>query len=263
MGTRPRLELFIAIAFAGCADPFDHHPWEVDVPEELEHLHATAIPAVRQAIGSDSTFRFAVVGDPQLYYGELDEIMDAVEARDDLHFALVVGDLTDQGLAQEFQWYADVAYGRDLPVVSLIGNHDHLGSGRIIYQEMFGERNFSFMAGGARFICFDNVEFESDAPVRYDWLSAQLEQPFDGPTLLFMHIHPTDVQLVGAPLAQLQAILFAHPADAAFMGHLHGYAVSELPGGTPWATAPWVRADAYLEVEVRPDTVFHQLVHVP
>jgi len=24
-----------------------------------------------------------------------------------------------------------------------------------------------------------------------------------------------------------------------------------------------VRADAYLEVEVRPDTVFHQLVHVP
>ena len=263
MGTRPRLELFIAIAFAGCADTFDHHPWEVDVPEDQEQLHTAAILAVQEAIGNDSTFRFAVVGDPQLYYGELDEVMDAVEARNDLRFALVVGDLTDQGLSQEFQWYCDVAYDRDLPVISLIGNHDHQGSGRLIYERMFGARDFSFTAGGARFVCFDNVEFENEIPVRYDWLSAQLEQPFAGPTVVFMHIHPTDVQLAGAPLAQLQAILLAHPVEAAFMGHLHGYTTSVFPGGTPWATAPWVRADAYLEVEVRPDTVIHQLVRIP
>lgn len=247
----------------GCADPFDLHPWEVDVPDGLEDLHRTAVPAIRQVVGSDSTFRFAVVGDPQLHYDELDDVLDAVRSRGDLRFAVVMGDLTDQGLTQEFMWYTDVAYDRSLPVISIIGNHDHLGSGRIIYERMFGPRDFTFTAGGVRFICFDNVEFENELPVRYDRLRAVLAAPFDGHTLAFMHIHPTDQQLVGDPLAEFQDILLAHPVSAAFMGHLHGYTTGVLPGGTPWTTASWVREDAYLEVEVRPDTIVHQLIRLP
>ncbi|MCB0794227.1 MAG: metallophosphoesterase [Flavobacteriales bacterium] len=253
----------IALSMAGCSDPFDLHPWEVDVPAELKALHATTIPRIQGAVDGLDTFRFAVVGDPQLYYEELDEILDAVEAKGDIRFVIVAGDLTDQGLAQEFIWYAEVAHGRSIPVLSIIGNHDHLGSGRVIFEHLFGPRDFTFQAGGVRFICFDNVEFENELPVQYDELERQLEVPFQGPTIFLAHIFPGDVQLNGPPGQRFEEIMLSHPVNAAFMGHLHGYAVGTLPGGTPWATAPWVRGDAFLEVSVRPDTVTHRLISLP
>ena len=73
-GYQTRLELFIAIAF-GLRGSLDHHPWEVDVPEDqLEQLACHRDTG--SAAGHRQRQRLPVRrgGRPQLYYGELDEM---------------------------------------------------------------------------------------------------------------------------------------------------------------------------------------------
>jgi hypothetical protein len=78
-----------------------------------------------------------------------------------------------------------------------------------------------------------------------------------------MHIHPTDVQLQGAPLEALNTVMEARRPDAVFMGQRHGYGTGVFPGGTPWTTVEWPRDREYLVVQVLPDTIIHQRVPVP
>ena len=49
-----------------------------------------------------------------------------------------------------------------MPYVVVIGNHDCLGSGRDVFRKMFGNENFSFVAGRFRFICMDTNALEYD-----------------------------------------------------------------------------------------------------
>ncbi len=256
--------LLCCFGLLGCEDVFIQHPWQVDVPADLRDLNAGAIHDVQQALaGAEGSFSFAVASDPHFYYDDLTDVMDHINGDGLSRFTVIAGDLTDQALTQEFTWYARVVTDYAKPVVSLIGNHDHLANGRLIYERMFGPRNQVFHAGGARFVLFDNVEVESEFPVDHDWLSAALAIPYDGPTIVFMHIQPTDVQLVGAPLQALDAIMDAHRPDAVFMGHLHSYAQGAFSGGTPWVTAPWPHRMKYLRVTVSPDTILHERIEVP
>ena len=258
------LPIVAAILATGCNDPFQFSPWEVDVPSEREGMNAKAIAALHDRLATDSgRFTFAVVGDPQGYYGDTRVVFDHINAQGLASFAVVVGDLTDLALAQEFAWYAEVVESSAVPVVSVIGNHDHLANGRVIFERMFGPRDQVFTAGNVRMVLFDNVEFESEMPVDHAWLDARLAEPFEGHSLVFMHIHPMDQQLQGGPLDTLARIMFDHRPTAAFMGHLHGYATGEFPGGTPWATVEWPRDREYLLVHVSPDTVYHERVQVP
>jgi Icc protein len=256
-----RTALF-CLVLVGCEDVFIQHPWEVEVPDDLRDLNTPAILDVQASLAND-TFSFAVIGDPHFYYDDLDDAFDHINADGITQFTVVAGDLTDQALTQEFTWYARVTLDHFKPVVSLIGNHDHLANGRLIYERMFGPRNRVFHAGGVRFVLFDNVEIESDVPVDHAWLDAVLGEPFAGRTILFMHIYPSDVQLVGQPLEMLNGIMETHRPDAVIMGHLHGFAQGTFPGGTLWTTAPWPRRREYLRVDVRPDTILYERIHLP
>ncbi|HRH71034.1 MAG TPA: metallophosphoesterase [Flavobacteriales bacterium] len=247
-----------------CEDVFVEQPWEVDVPDDLRDLNAAAIIELQNSLtDANSSFSFAVVGDPHFYYDDLDDVLDHINGDGTTRFTLVAGDLSDQALTQEFTWYARIATTYDKPVVSLIGNHDHLANGRLIYERMFGPRDQVFVAGGVRFVLFDNVELESEVPVDHDWLAAALAAPFAGQTVVFMHIQPTDLQLQGQPGAVLNSIMESHRPAAVFMGHLHGYSHDTFSGGTPWTTAPWPRSREYLRVTVDPDTVVHERITVP
>jgi predicted phosphodiesterase len=258
------VRILVCVLLVGCEDVLIQHPWQVDVPNDLRNLNASAIAGTQHALeGSNADFTFAVVGDPHFHYDDLDDVIDHINGDGLSRFILVAGDLTDQALTQEFTWYARIATDYARPVVSLIGNHDHLANGRLIYERMFGPRNQVFRAGGVRFVLFDNVEVESEVPVDHAWLDAVLAEPYDGPTIVFMHIQPTDVQLEGQPLATLNGIMQERRPDAVFMGHLHSSTQSVFPGGTPWVTAPWVHRKQYLRVTVRPDTIVHDVIDVP
>ena len=250
----------LTLLLPSCDDLFEFEPWEVEIPADRRDLNERNIQTIKQLL--DSSYSFAVIGDPHFYYDDLKDVLNNIEARNNAQFILVNGDLTDQALIQEFNWYCDAMLDADIPFISVIGNHDHLANGKQIYETMFGQRNQVLTLGGTRFILFDNVEFESDLVVEYDWLDQELAVPFDGQTIVCMHIQPTDVQLIGAPLERLNAIMNERKPDAVFMGHIHSYATALFPGGSRWTTAPWPRRRQYLEVFVTPDTITRQLIKI-
>ena len=77
------------------------------------------------------------------------------------------GDLTDFGITKEFLWQRDILNTLNVPWVTVIGNHDCLGSGEQAYEAVFGKQNYHFTAGNVLFVCLNTnaMEFNYSTPV--------------------------------------------------------------------------------------------------
>ena len=82
-----------------------------------------------------------------------------------------------------------------VPYVTLIGNHDCLGTGEETYRAVFGDPNFSFIAGRIKFVCLNTnaMEFDYSRPIPdFTFLEKELtgrKDEFDK-TVVSMHVRP-------------------------------------------------------------------------
>ena len=63
-----------------------------------------------------------------------------------------------------------------MPSVVLLGNHDCLGTGNQSYSTIFGDPDFSFIAGGVKFVCLNTnaIEYDYSRPVpNFDFMEAE------------------------------------------------------------------------------------------
>jgi 3',5'-cyclic AMP phosphodiesterase CpdA len=135
-------------------------------------------------------FKVAALGDTHTDYDNLQITIEAINARDDIAFVLIAGDMTNNGLLQEFEWVYDVYRRLDVPFFTVIGNHDTLGHGASIYRDMYGPYDYSFRYVGTKFVLFNSntLEFEGDAPNR-DWLTAQVLDRRDSESVVLVAHH--------------------------------------------------------------------------
>jgi 3',5'-cyclic AMP phosphodiesterase CpdA len=183
--TRALASLLCALGFAtSCihTTPFESEPSVDDLTaKNLAELDARG-PAPRP-------FKFAAFGDTHSDYDNLRRTVAAINARDDIEFVLITGDMTNLGLLQEFEWSNDAYEELDVPYLTVIGNHDALGQGQEIYREMYGPYDYSFSFGGIKFVMFNSntLEFEGAAPDR-EWLVDQVDnRPPDEHVILVAH----------------------------------------------------------------------------
>ncbi len=90
------------------------------------------------------------------------EVNDINRRSDSLDFVIHCGDLTDFGATREFQLNRDHLQKLKIPFVALLGNHDCLGTGNQAYQKIFGDPDFSFIAGRVKFVCLNTNAIEFD-----------------------------------------------------------------------------------------------------
>ena len=156
---------WLAAAVAGC-DLVEYHPYDarVDGPTGLNEKNMARIEAACE--GRD-TVRFVMMGDTQRYYDETEAFVRHLNGREDVDFVIHGGDVADFGLTDEFLWVRDIMEGLRVPYVTLLGNHDMLGNGMAVFERVFGEENFTFMAGRNRFVCLNTnaLEFDYSHPV--------------------------------------------------------------------------------------------------
>ena len=138
---------------AGC-DLIDYHPYDVDIKGERD-INAKNIQKIEAKCLGKSTIRFIAMGDSQRWYDETVDFVNAVNKRDDIDFVVHGGDFSDFGLTDEFLWQRDIMNKLKVPYVGLIGNHDCLGTGEDAFRQIFGDTNFSFIAGGVKFVCLN------------------------------------------------------------------------------------------------------------
>ncbi len=159
----------LLLLLGGCGQP-EYSPWQSNPPET--DLTAKHLGWLDSTNGEFKPFKVALVGDPQAVIGDLHNVGEVINARSDIDFTLVAGDITDRGLRTEFVWVTNVIKEFDRPVLTVVGNHDGLANGPKLYSEVFGPLNYSFIYKDIKFIMWNNNAYEWN--VDMDWLESEV-----------------------------------------------------------------------------------------
>ena len=164
-----------ALLLTGCDTVFDVHPYDVRVKGET-NLNAKNIQKIEQTVKSKDTIRFAVISDSHQW---LDDLVDAVNdinsRKDSIDFVIHCGDISDFGATREMKWTRERMLKLKMPSVVLLGNHDCLGTGNQTYEAIYGNPDFSFIAGKVKFVCLNTnaIEYDYSRPVpNFDFMEA-------------------------------------------------------------------------------------------
>lgn len=166
------------LSLVGCKDLFQYSPKEVRLDDEETNINLKNIPRI-EALPSRDTLKFILIGDTQRFYDQVESFVAAVNKRNDISFVVLAGDISDFGLNKEFKWVHRELKKLKMPYIGVIGNHDMLSNGRLIFNKLYGPENFSFSCNGTRFVCLNTnsreVGFDGSIP-NLSWLDTELKQ---------------------------------------------------------------------------------------
>lgn len=185
--------LWAGVSLSGC-DLIDYHPYDVRISGETD-INARNMERIEKNCLGKDVIRFVSMGDSQRWYDETVDFVNHVNLRDDIDFVLHGGDLSDFGVTDEFLWQRDILNKLNVPYVALLGNHDCIGTGEEAYKAIFGDPDFSFIAGRVKFVCLNTnaLEFDYSRPVPDLDYMEQEQTARDGEfdrTVVCMHIRP-------------------------------------------------------------------------
>ena len=184
--------------FTSCDSVFDVHPYDVHVDGD-KNVNLRNIQRIQAAVKDKDTIRFAFISDTHQWLDDLDAEVKSINKHDEVDFIIHGGDVTDFGATQEFQWTRDKLQKLKKPFVVLLGNHDCLGTGNNTYEVIYGDPDFSFIAGRVKFVCLNTnaIEYDYSRPVpNFDFMEAQVaadSADYDR-TVISMHAAPYSEQ---------------------------------------------------------------------
>ncbi len=252
--------IVLCLLLIGCEEPFHYSPYGIETGSH--RLTAINLARVEDAsLPQFEPFRFALTADTHAYYDEMDQLVQLLNARDDIAFLLIAGDLTDYGLQQEYQWTVDLLDKLTIPYLTVIGNHDAINNGRENYRAFFGDFDYSFVFNQVKFIAFNTASWEFDNTVpRLDWLEAELDNNFlYQHQIVLTHLLPPHERFTPLQSAEYQRIVKQYFVSLIAAGHAHSFTYSEeiLSNGQPIAylTPGTLKKNSYVVVTVEADRI--------
>lgn len=186
--------LILGTLFISCDEVFDVHPYDVNFKGETG-INLKQIDVIEKRFKDRDKLTVAFISDTHGWYSHSCDEIDNLNNRDDIDFVIHCGDLTDSGLTMEYKRARDLLGRLQVPYVALIGNHDFLGMGAQSYEVMFGDMDFSFIAGRIKFVCLNTNATEYDfmaAVPNFDYMETEFTtdlESFDR-TVIVMHAPP-------------------------------------------------------------------------
>lgn len=225
--------LFLFCIFWGSCDVFDYHPYDVRITnDKYKNINSENIKKIEKKCSGKNTIRFVMVGDTQRWYDETEMFVNHINGRDDIDFVIHGGDVSDFGLKKEMEWVVDIMSKLKVPYVTLIGNHDILGNGLSVYRTIFGDLNFSFIAGRNHFVCLNTnaLEFDYSVPVP-DFLFIENEMAHSNAdtivrSVVAMHAQPFSEQF-NNNVANVFQKYICSMKNMKFCLHAHGHTAGE------------------------------------
>lgn len=224
--------LGIALLLQGC-NLIEYHPYDTRIEGETG-LTEKNIRLIEEKMKGKREFRFAMISDTQRSYDETQEVINILNAREDIDFVLHGGDLADFGETKEFLWIRDFMNKLRVPYVCLIGNHDCLGSGFDVYLKVYGEDNFAFTVGNVRFVCLNTnaLEYDYSHPVPdFNFMEDEIQTMPEGieKTIVAMHVPPGDGEFNNNVNRAFESYLRNFPnLQFCLYGHVHSWREDEL-----------------------------------
>ncbi len=151
----------ILLFSVSACDLIDYHPYDGRLNNDTEtDINNKNISKIEFLCKNKDTIRFVMISDTQRSYDETTDFVNHFNKMDSIDFIIHGGDISDFGLKREYEWAHHILSKLRVPYVTLIGNHDIIGNGKLVYREMYGDDNFSFIAGNTKFICLNTNALE-------------------------------------------------------------------------------------------------------
>jgi 3',5'-cyclic-AMP phosphodiesterase len=256
--------LFLLTLFGGCDNPFSFSPFEARTPDELRNTTEKNLRMIEEIDNShDTVYSVALLSDSHYHFDDLRDAIEDINARKDIAFLIVAGDITENGLQKEFELFHRIMAGSNRPYLTVIGNHDYLSNGAEVYRQMFGPFNYSFTFQRVKFVMWDNVQWESNKYPDWEWLANSLSEPAAEKeernayhhVIPFSHIPPYDGQL-SADAAAFHELLRVNKIAVSIHGHKHEYSDYELYGdGIHYVSIGSPQKRGYVILTITPHTV--------
>ena len=173
---------------------------------------------------NSDTFKFAFVTDNHYHYSNLRAVIEDINRKPDILFVFFGGDIADQALLKEYEIFYTTMEKLNKPYLTVIGNHDYLSNGEIIYKQMFGDYNYTFEFNQNKFIIFDDIVWESNTPLDFNWLSNQLSNNISNKQVFVIaHIPPFSDQFDSNMEQTYKTLMSDNNVQLSIHGHIHSY----------------------------------------
>lgn len=241
--------LLIGLFLSSCGLP-EFSPWQESVPES--NLTQKHLDWLKENEGDSDSIKIAITGDTQAVIGHFRDIIN-ITNDSDFDFIVVLGDLTDLGLRQEWMWFGNSIAKSTKPVLTVVGNHDGLAAGDSMYRKMFGDLNYSFTYRGVKFIMWNNNYYEWGDP-DFEWLEKETTTPMS--VVIMSHQPPGSGTLKDHHEKRWKKIRDRSNVVASIHGHQHSYGYVVEDGGTQVYTVERVIDEHFGMVEIGKSVVF-------
>lgn len=190
--------LIMCLLLMSCKEAFDMHPYDVRFDGQ-DNINNTNIQRIEKACKGKDTLRLAFISDTHGWYSDTKDMVNDLKRRSNLDFVVHLGDLTDCGTSKEYVWMRDILADIPVPYVAVIGNHDFLGTGDQVFHAMYGDNDYTFIAGRVKFVCLNTNATEYDylaAVPNLDFMESEIRKDsglFDR-SVVCMHARPYSEQ---------------------------------------------------------------------
>lgn len=250
---------------ASC-DWFEYHPYDAQISGET-HINIKNIAKIEEACSGKETIRFIFLSDTQRGYDETEDAIKHINQKHDIDFVIHGGDISDFGLTKEFLWQRDLMNKLKVPYVVLLGNHDCLANGKKVFREVFGDFNFSFMAGNTKFVCLNTnaIEFNHSIPVPdFEFIERELEDtnPENEKTVVVMHAPPYNEQFNNNVAKVFQRYINEFPKlQFCLFGHEHRLREEDIfEDGVMYYGTPNILKRTFLKFTLTPDDYTYEVI---
>lgn len=251
--------LFLAlIIFSFGCDSDEYSPNQTFNRNSVNASNEKQIAMLNQKTAG-STIRFVVSGDTQRSYAESKLFVENINARNDIDFVILNGDISDFGLLAEFEGIYNIYARLNVPFIAVIGNHDLVANGRAVYEKMFGPLYFTFSFGSVKFVCHDTngreYNFDKSTP-NLNVLKSMLTLGGSITNLVAIsHVPPIDADFDPALAQPYQSLFNQTPG---LLASIHSHQHSELEtyyqngaSGVPFIVTNAIVKRAYTVIEIK------------
>jgi len=244
--------LSIIIMLTSCDNVFEFSPYEANVKNANRNTTAKNLQLIKDIQVNSDTFKFAFVTDNHFHYNSLKTVIDDINRRNEILFVLFGGDITHQGLLKEYQIFHDILRNLHKPYLTVIGNHDYLSNGELVYKQMFGDYNYSFDFNNNKFVIFDDVVWESNKNPDFDWLSTQLyDNQLFNQVIVIAHIPPFSDPFDNDMEQKYKSIMQENNVQLSMHGHVHSYSFERVyDDSVSYLTVPDLKEPIYCIINV-------------
>jgi 3',5'-cyclic AMP phosphodiesterase CpdA len=155
-----------------------------------------------QALGlkPEDTIRIALISDTQRFYDETEDVVVSINTLNQvkghgIDFVIHAGDITDFGIMNEYRWIHERLKKLQMPYLAVIGNHDCVGNGKVIFEEMYGPHDYSLTIARNRlvFLNSNSLEYTKDVPPNLTFLEQALQDVGNyNNAFVIAHVPPFD-----------------------------------------------------------------------